>query len=355
MFILFIYFLSQCLISTGGLWSLDGLVRAVILTGNHLSLWQTWIIFLSPIWWSSHQAACQHMLWWWWSHPMGSTLHFLSLPYGCYPPPQHVARSPDHLVDTNHWWYQLPATQWAHVWFMETPSANIQWTWNLCYFSCWLCNKVPTICSRWTTFLYSPTPIKWIQKVLDQLHSVQMSFCHIEFVVQDLQRMWLHVWGILNYMEIYKPCMNGHAPPGKGVADTIGTLTTSIRVAQDMFLAGLPCWLIWESKTFGDEKIFMIAEVLHLKDHIILDPHKFNYPIIYKGPASGLKKFSVIEKSACNFLCSQNPFAIMSTPSSLAEASTSSTPAVASSSATQHLTGQNSWGAIHRSEGMWGW
>ena len=52
-------------------------------------------------------------------------------------------------------------------------------------------------------------PIKWIQQVLNQRHSVQMSFCHIKFVVQDLQRMWLHVWGILNYMEIYKPHMDG--------------------------------------------------------------------------------------------------------------------------------------------------
>ena len=119
-----------------------------------------------------------------------------------------------------------------------------------------------------------------------------------------------------------------------------------------MFLAGLPCWLIWESETFGDEKIFMIAEVLYPKDYIILDPHKFNYPIIFKGPASGLKKFNVVEKFAHNFLCSQDPFAITSTPLSLAGASqpsTSSTPAVASSSATQHSAGQNSQEAIHRS------
>jgi hypothetical protein len=95
-------------------------------------------------------------------------------------------------------------------------------------------------------------PVKWIQQVLDQLHSVQMFLCHIVFVVQDLQRMWLHVWGILNYMEIYKPRMDGQAPPVAGVANTIGIFTTSIRVAQDMFLAGLPCWLIRESEDTND-------------------------------------------------------------------------------------------------------
>ena len=152
-------------------------------------------------------------------------------------------------------------------------------------------------------------------------------------------------------MEIYKPCMDGQAPPAAGIADTIGTFMTSIRVAQDMFLASLFCWLIRESKTFGDEKIFSIAEVFHLKDYIVLGLHTFNYPVIHTGPAAGLEKFTAIERFACNFLCSQDPFG--STPSSLAGASqpsTSYTPAIASSSATptQQLTGQNFQRAIHR-------
>ena len=131
--------------------------------------------------------------------------------------------------------------------------------------------------------------------------------------------MWLHIWGILSYMEIYKPCMDGQVPPAASVAGTIGTFMTSIWVSQDMFLAGLPCWLIQESKTFGNKKIFRIAEVFHLKDYIVLGPHKFNSPIIYKGPAAGLEKFITVEKFAHNFLCSQDPFG--STPLSLAGAS----------------------------------
>jgi hypothetical protein len=119
-----------------------------------------------------------------------------------------------------------------------------------------------------------------------------MSLRHIVFVVQDLQRMWLHIWGILDYMEIYKPRMDGHAPPAADVADTMETFTTSIHVAQDMFLTGLACWLIWESKTLSDERIFRIAEVLHPKNYIVLDSHKFNYPVIYKGPAAALEKFN---------------------------------------------------------------
>ena len=161
-------------------------------------------------------------------------------------------------------------------------------------------------------------------------------------------------------MEIYKPCMDGLAPPGAGVADTIGTFTTTIRVAQDMFLTSLPCWLIWSSSMFGDEKIFSIAEIFSPKDYIVLEPHKHNYPIIFKGPATNFEKYCAIEIFACNFLCSRDPFAMTCTPSSLSLAgasqpsssssqpSTLSTPAVASSSATQHLTGRNSGGPVHK-------
>jgi hypothetical protein len=183
-----------------------------------------------------------------------------------------------------------------------------------------------------------------------------------------LQRIWLHVWAILDYMEIYKPYMDGVAPPGVGVADTVGTFTMNIRVAQDMFSAGLPCWLIRPSNEFDDQKIYKIGEIFHPKAYIVLEPHKFNYPVIFKGPATNTEKYRAIEVFARNFLCSRNPFALSSTPSSLAGASqpstsstlavasssatqqpsTSSTPAVASSSATQHSTGRDSRRAVCR-------
>ena len=152
-------------------------------------------------------------------------------------------------------------------------------------------------------------------------------------------------------MEIYKPRMDGLAVPGDGVADTIGTITTSIRVAQNMFLAGLPCWLIRPSKSFSDQKIFLIREVFHPKNYVVLEPHIFNYPVIFKGLATDLLKYHAIKIFARNFLCSKDPFAMSGTPLSLAVAPqpfTSSTPAVASTSATQHSTGKDSCRPIRK-------
>jgi hypothetical protein len=181
--------------------------------------------------------------------------------------------------------------------------------------------------------------VKWIHQVLDQLHSVQMSFRHVQFVVRDLQRVWLHIWGVLDYMEIYKPRMDGVTPPGDGVADTIGVFTMSIRVAQDMFLAGLPCWLIRSSTVFDEEKIFSTSEIFHPKDYIVLEPHTFNYPVIFNGPATAAEKYPAMDRFARNFLCTQDPFAMTCTPStsspSTSSPSTLSIPAVASSTTTQ--------------------
>ena len=118
-----------------------------------------------------------------------------------------------------------------------------------------------------------------------------------------------------------------------------------------MFLAGLPYWLIQPSSKFGDDKIYVIGQVFNLKDYIVLEPHKFNYPVIFKGPATDAERYHAIEIFARNFLCSQDPFAMSCTPSSLAGASqpsSLSTPAVASSSTTQHSTGRDSRGAVRK-------
>lgn len=202
--------------------------------------------------------------------------------------------------------------------------------------------------------------VKWLQQVLDQLYSVQTSFRHIVFVVRDLQRVWLHLWAVLDYMEIYKPRMDGNVPPADDVADTIGTFTSNIRVAQDMLLAGLPYWLIRPSHEFSDQKIFRISQIFHPRDYVMLEPHKFPYPIIFKGEATSFEKYRNIDLFARNFLCSQDPFAATSSSSTSSSLSGSSHPppsstsavastsTVASSSATGHSTGRGSRRAVSK-------
>ena len=62
------------------------------------------------------------------------------------------------------------------------------------------------------------------------------------------------------------------------------------------------------------KKIFSIAEIFSPKDYIVLEPHKHNYPIIFKGPATNFEKYRAVKIFARNFLCSRDPFAMTCTP-----------------------------------------
>ena len=153
---------------------------------------------------------------------------------------------------------------------------------------------------------------------------------------------------MLNYMEI-----DGLAPPSQGVHNTVGCYTNSIWVAQDMYTAGLSCWLIQLSASFTNQKIFSVGDIFHPRDYLILELHPFKYPVIFKGPAMSLGKYQKIEYFARNFLCSQDAFSLPSTPISASTTPLSSGTAqpsmllllllssltVASTSATRQLTG----------------
>ena len=69
---------------------------------------------------------------------------------------------------------------------------------------------------------------KCLEHGLVQLASIYTTFWQTEFIVQDMQDIWLNLRALLNYMKIYKPRMDGHTPAASQVADTIGVFTSSI-------------------------------------------------------------------------------------------------------------------------------
>ena len=148
--------------------------------------------------------------------------------------------------------------------------------------------------------------VKWLEHGLVQLQSVYTTFQQMVFIMRSIQRVWLETTALLDYMEVYKPRMDGHSPPAACIADTIGAFTNSIQVAQDFFTAGLPCWLIKPTSTFVDQNILNIVELFN--PTFILDRHPFPYPVIFKGPASAEEKYNSIHRYARNFLRCPDPF-----------------------------------------------
>ena len=197
--------------------------------------------------------------------------------------------------------------------------------------------------------ILQPT-VKMLEHGLAQLGSVYTNFRQMEFSMRDVQRMWLELTALLDYMQIYKPRMDGYAPSASGVANTIGVFTCDLRVAQDFVTAGLPCWLIRPASDFTNQIIQKIVKPERAQGIVSLTTHQFSYPVLFTGPASSLEKYHRIYEYTRNFLRAPDPFntSIVS-PSVNASANTSLVaspftqacqrflePPVASSS-TQHL------------------
>jgi hypothetical protein len=101
--------------------------------------------------------------------------------------------------------------------------------------------------------------VKMIEHGLIHLESVWTNFHQMAFGVRDVQRCWLDVMAMLDYMEVYKPQMDSArlavgSPPVE-VADTIGVFTNDVRIAQDFFHAGLPFWLTRPASDLGQTNI----------------------------------------------------------------------------------------------------
>jgi hypothetical protein len=149
---------------------------------------------------------------------------------------------------------------------------------------------------------------KFLEHSLAQLQTLYVTYPQTEFLVRDLQRVWLQLWALIDYMEIFKPRMDGRAPPAFEVANTVGIFTYDVQVAQDFFTAGLPFWFIRTSAEFTDQNIHNVVDLLHPEDHLNLNPHRFPHPLIFTGPPSSLDKYRAINQYSRNFLSLTNLF-----------------------------------------------
>ena len=176
--------------------------------------------------------------------------------------------------------------------------------------------------SRVTDYTSSiPTPkvpsmvgpmMKMLEHGMARLESMWMNFRQMSFTVRDVQRCWLDITALLDYMLVFKPRMDSIAvnAPLHPAADTIGVFTSDIRVAQDFFRAGLPCWLIRPASVWSDINILKVIPISSPDGYLILEPHPVYCPPVYVGPATAPEKYHAILRFARGFLRYPDPFSI---------------------------------------------
>ena len=154
--------------------------------------------------------------------------------------------------------------------------------------------------------------IKMLEHGMACLKLMWMNFSQMSFTVRDVQRCCLEITALLDYMTVFKPRMDStsvHRPPHLAVS-TIGVFTFEVRVAQDFFHAGLPCWLIRPASVWSDINILKVVPPADQENHLHLDPHRIYCPPVYVGPASAPEKYHAILRFARGFLRYPDPFCL---------------------------------------------
>lgn len=176
--------------------------------------------------------------------------------------------------------------------------------------------------------------VQMVKLSFARIQAIAMVFRQLDFQIRDMQRFWFEAIAMLDYMEIYRPRMDGLVPVDPtSVADTMGVFTSDVRVAQDHFNAGLPYWFIRPASALNDQNILELRQ-LELPHDLHLEPHPYRRVVLAEGRAGTSEKFNAIHKYARNHLKYTDPFEMGTT----VNINTTPTPPVDAS----HIAGSSS-------------
>lgn len=153
--------------------------------------------------------------------------------------------------------------------------------------------------------------VKAMQDACTRLGSLKTTFSEMRFGVTEFQRYYLEVRGCLDYLEIYKPRLDGQKPAADTVANCVGAFTNVARVVQDFHTAGLPVWFLRPSKIWDSPVKCNILEVvtpLNPADILCLSQHNPPFSPIFRGFATDPAKHGAIHAYSRGWLAFKDPF-----------------------------------------------
>lgn len=138
--------------------------------------------------------------------------------------------------------------------------------------------------------------VKSMTHALSRLDNIGMSYCDMLCGVTNLQRLFLEVQALIDYMTVYKPKMDrrlGSPPP---VANTVGAFTTDARVAQDFVDAGLPVWLIRPASVVDLRTIDRTVSIKQPELYLQLGVFDPPFSPIFTGNVASVEKLHAIHE-----------------------------------------------------------
>jgi hypothetical protein len=153
--------------------------------------------------------------------------------------------------------------------------------------------------------------VRAMQDSFARLDSLKTMFTEMRIGISEFQRYYLEIYGCLDYLEIYKPRMEGLKPPAEFVANCIGAVTNIPHIVQDFYTAGLPIWFLQPSTVWDSPVRCNILEIVTPLDPANVLCVSQNYPpfrSIFYGSANNPKRHAAFYSNSRKWLVFKDPF-----------------------------------------------
>jgi hypothetical protein len=153
--------------------------------------------------------------------------------------------------------------------------------------------------------------VRAMQDSFIRLDSLKTTFTEMRIGVTEFQRYYLEIYGCLDYLEIYKPRMDGGRPAAESVLNCMGAITNIPRIVQDFYTAGLPVWFLRPSTAWDSPVKCNILETvtpLDPADVLCLSENYPPFPTIFYGFSTDPKRHSAFYTYSRKWLVFKDPF-----------------------------------------------
>jgi hypothetical protein len=134
-----------------------------------------------------------------------------------------------------------------------------------------------------------------IKHLLCRIHLLSASRHYVFLTVTSCQRLGLELIGLLDYMEVFCPRINGIAPAAKEPAKVIGAYTTELAVWENFTQAGIPVWMIHDHRALPTLFIKHCVDATSPTSTLTLSPFP-NMGPVFVGSAISDDKLRAIRK-----------------------------------------------------------
>jgi hypothetical protein len=146
-----------------------------------------------------------------------------------------------------------------------------------------------------------------------RLGFLSTTFLEMTFGVTEFQRYYLETLGLLDYLVVYKPRIDGASTRSPTADNRVGVFTSDPRVVQEFYDAGLPVWFIRQTKAIAERpddapNVLKLVEPRDSSQYLTLTDYVPPFPVVYKGYTNKARKHAAIHAYSRTWMVYRDAF-----------------------------------------------